>query len=52
MHLRDILFILALTFVPSFMAWRAYKVGYQQGLQDERRRQNRRLRLSRRSDSR
>jgi len=52
MHMRDILFIVVLTLVPAFMAWRAYKVGYQQGLRNERRRQERRFRLSRRRNSR
>lgn len=52
MDTQDILFVLALTLVPSAMAWRAYRVGYQHGLQDERRRQERRIRLSRGRNSR
>ncbi|AVP41508.1 hypothetical protein SEA_WENTWORTH_69 [Streptomyces phage Wentworth] len=52
MDLRDILFVLVLSGVPAAMAWRAYRLGYQQGLRDERRRQERRIRLSRRSNSR
>jgi len=32
--IRDILFIITLTLVPSGMAWRAYRVGYQAGQQE------------------
>lgn len=52
MHIRDVLFILTLTFVPAFMAWRAYRVGYQQGCKEERKRQARRVRYSNRANSR
>lgn len=52
MHTKDILFILLMTCVPAVMAWRAYRVGYQQGCKDERRKQNRRSRYSNRRDSR
>lgn len=52
MDMSDIFFIVTLTLVPSGMAWRAYKVGYQQGCKEERVRQERRMRLSRRTDNR
>jgi len=52
MDIRDILFVIVLSGVPAGMAWRAYRVGYQQGCKDERTRQERRMRLSRRTDSR
>ncbi|QKY78611.1 hypothetical protein SEA_DRYAD_73 [Streptomyces phage Dryad] len=52
MGIRDILFVIVLSGVPAGMAWRAYRLGYQQGQEDERRRQERRMRLSRIRDSR
>lgn len=52
MQIRDILFVLVLAFVPVGMAWRSYRIGYQQGCKEERKRQMRRARYSKKPNSR
>ena len=46
MQVRDILLVVMLFVLPSIMAWRAYRVGYQHGRGDGERRQALRDRYS------
>ncbi|QKY79552.1 hypothetical protein SEA_LIZZ_69 [Streptomyces phage Lizz] len=50
MDLMDILFVITLTLVPSGMAWRAYRVGYQAGQAECERRHRIKDRYSRRNN--